>query len=188
MKGKSLSDLLDEGLTLRRSVEIVASIAEALGEAHEQGIVHRDIKPSNVLINERGHVKVLDFGLVKHLFEPTTGGWISTRKRSTPRRRAATSSSARLYLSPEQATGKDIDGRSDLFAVGALLYECLTGQSAFSGGSVLEIGAQIIHVTPNRPSQINPHIPPELDRITLKALEEGRSARNRPRITERLAP
>ena len=74
VKGKSLSDLLDEGLTLRRSVEIVASIAEALGEAHEQGIVHRDIKPSNVLINERGHVKVLDFGLVKHLFEPTTGG------------------------------------------------------------------------------------------------------------------
>ena len=56
------------------------------------------------------------------------------------------------------------------------MYECLTGQSAFSGGSVLEIGAQIIHVTPNRPSQINPHIPPELDRITLKALEEGRSA------------
>jgi len=74
VKGKSLSDLLDEGLTLRRTVQIISSIAEALGEAHEQGIVHRDIKPSNVLINERGQVKVLDFGLVKHLFEPPTSG------------------------------------------------------------------------------------------------------------------
>src|SRR5688572_10229521 len=178
VKGKSLSDLLDEGLTLRRSVEIVASIAEALGEAHEQGIVHRDIKPSNVLINERGHVKVLDFGLVKHLFEPTTGGVdLDAQTIYATQTRSDVIVGTPLYLSPEQATGKDIDGRSDLFAVGALLYECLTGQSAFSGGSVLEIGAQIIHVTPNRPSQINPHIPPELDRITLKALEKKVEAR-----------
>src|ERR1044071_9919656 len=74
VKGKSLSDLLDEGLTLRRSVEIVSSIAEALGEAHHQGIVHRDIKPSNVLVNERGQVKVLDFGLGKHFGEPPASG------------------------------------------------------------------------------------------------------------------
>ena len=82
-----------------------------------------------------------------------------------------------LYLSPEQATGKAIDGRSDLFALGALLYECLTGQSAFSGGSVLEIGAQIIHVTPPAPSKINPQVTPALDRITLKALEKKVEAR-----------
>ena len=119
MKGKSLSDLLDEGLTLRRSVEIVASIAEALGEAHEQGIVHRDIKPSNVLINERGHVKVLDFGLVKHLFEPTTGGDLDAQTIYATQTRSDVIVGTPLYLSPEQATGKDIDGRSDLFAVGA---------------------------------------------------------------------
>jgi tetratricopeptide (TPR) repeat protein len=82
-----------------------------------------------------------------------------------------------LYLSPEQATGKQIDGRSDLFALGALLYECLTGQSAFSGGSVLEIGAQIIHVSPPPPSQVNSRIPAELDRITLKLLEKKVEAR-----------
>jgi serine/threonine protein kinase/Tfp pilus assembly protein PilF len=178
VKGKSLSDLLDEGLTLRRSVEIISSIAEALGEAHEQGIVHRDIKPSNVLVNERGQVKVLDFGLVKHLFEPPTSGVdLDARTIHATQTRSDVIVGTPLYLSPEQATGKQIDGRSDLFALGALLYECLTGQSAFSGGSVLEIGAQIIHVTPQPPSQINPAVPPSLDRITLKALEKKVEAR-----------
>jgi len=173
VKGKSLSDLLDDGLTLRRSVEILSSIAEALGEAHEQGIVHRDIKPSNVLINERGQVKVLDFGLVKHLFEPPTSGVdLDARTIHATQTRSDVIVGTPLYLSPEQATGKPIDGRSDLFALGALLYECLTGQSAFSGASVMEIGAQIIHVTPPPPSKINPQVTPELDRITLKALEK----------------
>ncbi len=178
VKGKSLSDLLDEGLTLRRSVEIVSSVTEALGEAHDQGIVHRDIKPSNVLINERGHVKVLDFGLVKHLFEPQGSGVdLDAQTIYATQTRSDVIVGTPLYLSPEQATGKEIDGRSDLFALGALLYECLTGQSAFSGSSVLEIGAQIIHVTPAKPSTINPHITPELDRITMKALEKKVEAR-----------
>ncbi len=178
VKGKSLSDLLDEGVTLRRSVEIVSSIVEALGEAHEQGIVHRDIKPSNVLINERGQVKVLDFGLVKHLFEPQGGGVdLDAQTIYATQTRSDVIVGTPLYLSPEQATGKDIDGRSDLFALGALLYECLTGQSAFSGGSVLEIGAQIIHVTPRPPSSVNAQVPPELDRITMKALEKKVDAR-----------
>ena len=178
VKGKSLSDLLEEGLTLRRSVEIVSAIAEALGEAHEQGIVHRDIKPTNVLVNERGHVKVLDFGLVKHLFDaPVSGVDLDARTIYSTKTRSDVIVGTPLYLSPEQATGKEIDGRSDLFALGALLYECLTGQSAFSGGSVLEIGAQIIHVTPKPPSQLNPQVTPALDRITLKALEKNVEAR-----------
>src|SRR5829696_6487947 len=178
VKGKSLSDLLDGGLTLRRSVEIVSAIAEALGEAHQQGIVHRDIKPSNVLVNERGQVKVLDFGLVKHLFEPPSSDVdLDAKTIYSTQTRSDVIVGTPLYLSPEQATGKPIDGRSDLFALGALLYECLTGQSAFSGGSVLEIGAQIIHVTPPAPSKINHHVPPSLDRITLKALEKKVEAR-----------
>ena len=178
VKGKSLSDLLDEGLTLRRSVEIVSSIAEALGEAHHQGIVHRDIKPSNVLVNERGNVKVLDFGLVKHFGEqPASGVDLDARTIFSTQTRSDVIVGTPLYLSPEQATGKEVDGRSDLFALGALLYECLTGQSAFSGGSVLEIGAQIIHVTPDPPSKLNPAVPPALDRVTMKALEKKVDAR-----------
>jgi tetratricopeptide (TPR) repeat protein/predicted Ser/Thr protein kinase len=174
VRGKSLSELLDEGLTLRRSVEIVASIAEALAEAHHHGIVHRDIKPSNILVNQRGQVKVLDFGLVKHLFEPPSSEVdLDAQTIYSTQTRSDVIVGTPLYLSPEQATGKKIDGRSDLFALGALLYECLTGRSAFSGGSVLEIGAQIIHVTPPPPSQLNPQVTPALDRITMKALEKN---------------
>jgi tetratricopeptide (TPR) repeat protein/predicted Ser/Thr protein kinase len=179
VKGKSLSDLLEQGLTLRRSVEIVSAIAEALGEAHEHGIVHRDIKPSNVLVSERGHVKVVDFGLVKHFLETSSSSGVDLDAQTiySTQTRSDVIVGTPLYLSPEQATGKTIDGRSDIFALGALLYECLTGQSAFSGGSVLEIGAQIIHVTPEAPSKVNPAVPAILDRITLKALQKKVEAR-----------
>ena len=83
----------------------------------------------------------------------------------------------RSIFSPEQATGKPVDGRSDLFALGALLYECIAGRSAFSGSSVIEIGAQVIHVEPPPPSRFNPRISAELDRITMKALAKKPEAR-----------
>lgn len=173
VKGERLTDVLESGVTLSRAVEIVASIAEALAEAHEHGIVHRDIKPSNVIINDRGNVKVLDFGLVKHLFEePVSGVDLDAATLYSTQTRSDVIVGTPLYLSPEQAMGKPVDGRSDLFALGSLLYEAITGRSAFSGTSVLEIGAQIIHVNPPRPSQFNPQVPAELDRITMKALEK----------------
>ncbi|HVQ38121.1 MAG TPA: tetratricopeptide repeat protein, partial [Pyrinomonadaceae bacterium] len=179
IKGDPLSVKLRAGsLPLPEAIRVVTSIAEALGEAHFQGVVHRDIKPSNVIINDRGQVKVVDFGLVKQIFEEATGDQTG----STPIHLGAQTRSdvivgTPLYLSPEQATGKPVDGRSDLFALGAVLYECITGESAFSGGSVIEIGAQVIHVTPPVPSTINEQVPPELDRITMKAMEKKIEAR-----------
>lgn len=174
VKGQTLGHLLEAGsLPLVRSVEIIASIAEALGEAHHHKIVHRDVKPSNVVITERGQVKVLDFGLVKQLGEPAAADGNPSAATLFTHTRSDVIVGTPLYLSPEQATGKPVDGRSDLFALGAVLYECLTGRSAFSGASVIEIGAQVIHVTPPVPSKISSGISAELDRITMKALEKS---------------
>jgi len=162
IRGETLSELLDRSaLSLGRSVEIIEGVAAALDEAHEHKIIHRDVKPSNVVVTERGQVKVLDFGLAKDLKD---------EKNSVTLTRSDVTVGTPLYLSPEQATSGPLDGRSDLFALGAVLYECITGRSAFSGFTFYEIGAQVIHFDPPAPSSVNPRVPPELDRITMKAL------------------
>ncbi|MEP6913148.1 MAG: serine/threonine-protein kinase, partial [bacterium] len=178
IKGEPLDEKLRTGsLPLPEAARIVACIAAALGEAHFQGVVHRDIKPSNVIITERGQVKVVDFGLVKQIYEESGEAANNSLTRPGTQTRSDVIVGTPLYLSPEQATGKTVDGRSDLFALGAVLYECITGQSAFAGSSVMEIGAQVIHITPPLPSKLNDHIPPGLDRITMKAMEKKVEAR-----------
>jgi tetratricopeptide (TPR) repeat protein/predicted Ser/Thr protein kinase len=179
IKGEPLSDkLLAGSLPLPEAVRIVSLIAEALGEAHHMGIVHRDIKPSNVVITERGQVKVLDFGLVKQLSEQhSLGGDPNLPTLPATRTRSDVIVGTPMYLSPEQATGKKVDARSDLFALGVVLYECITGQAAFGGSSIFDIGAHVIHTTPPLPSTINNRIPRELNRITMKAIEKKVEAR-----------
>jgi tetratricopeptide (TPR) repeat protein/predicted Ser/Thr protein kinase len=173
VSGQTLGDVLaGDGLSIARSVEVARETAEALSEAHRHRVVHRDIKPSNVVIDDEGQVKVLDFGLAKQLHEDAggAGGGPDAQTLLSAHTRSDVVIGTPLYLSPEQARGSKVDGRSDLFALGALLYECLTGRPAFSGSNVIEIGAQVLHFDPPPPSRFNPRVTAELDRLTLKAL------------------
>ncbi|HEX4900971.1 MAG TPA: protein kinase, partial [Pyrinomonadaceae bacterium] len=179
IKGETLSDLIVKGkLTIPRAIEIIKQVGEALGEAHRHGIIHRDIKPQNVAINERGSVKVLDFGLAKQLDpDPSNVDDSNQGTLLTMQTREGMIVGTPLYLSPEQAMGVEVDTRSDLFALGSLLYECIAGKPPFDARSPAEICAKIIRDDPTPPSTLNPDVPKELDRIVLKGLAKKPQAR-----------
>ncbi len=172
VKGQTLADLLKgDSLTIARALGMIQQVAAALGEAHRNGVVHRDIKPSNVAIDHRGDVKVLDFGLAKQLN-------IDSMTESDPERQTLLTSQTQegvivgtpLYLSPEQALGSGIDARSDIFALGSLLYECIAGRAPFDGTTRMEICTKIIRDDPVPPSTINSDVSEAVDHIVLKAL------------------
>ena len=178
IEGQSLADLLHENsLPVDRAVGLVKQVVEAIAEAHRHGIIHRDIKPSNVVVNQRNEVKVLDFGLAKS-FDPDG---LTTQRSGEGENTTQTLEGVMVgtpaYVSPEQALGTKVDKRTDIFSIGTLLYECLTGVRAFSAETVGEIFAQVIRDDPPPPSQLNPRVTRELDRITLKALAKKTEAR-----------
>jgi serine/threonine protein kinase/tetratricopeptide (TPR) repeat protein len=177
--GLTLRQKMSQGrLELRSVVEIVVQIANALAAAHASGIVHRDIKPENVIVRDDGIVKVLDFGIAK--LSPRYTGQLTRR---TAVGAIVSDTEPGLirgtvkYMSPEQARGIAVDARSDIFSLGSVMYELVTDRSAFDGETSSDVIAEILKVEPPSPSEVVPNVPPEIDRIILKALRKDRESR-----------
>src|ERR1022692_782286 len=176
--GEDLARLLHRGgMSVAQALRIVEEVAEALGEAHRHGIVHRDIKPGNIVINERGQVKVLDFGLAKQFGQSAQPDISQTQRETSAETAAGTVLGTPSYMSPEQAREAPLAPRSDLFSLGSVFYECLIGRPPFSGTNSVDILAAVLHVEPPPPSQLDAQIPVSLDRIALKALAKNPEAR-----------
>src|SRR6266404_4600071 len=178
LEGQSLDKLLTQvPLPISRVLEIGIQLADALDAAHKKGIVHRDIKPGNIFVTDRGPVKILDFGLAKLLedAQETVGGdtVVNTHLLTSP----GTAVGTVAYMSPEQARGEDLDGRSDLFSLGAVLYQMLTGKHPFPGSTSAVVFDNILNTAPVAPVSLNPAVPAELERILNKALEKDREVR-----------
>ena len=176
VEGKTLASRLQrKPLKLSESLDVAVQVADALSEAHSQGIIHRDIKPDNIMLTSRGQVKVLDFGLAK-VVRSIEAGQAEAQPQSLLSAPGVIVGTA-PYMSPEQAKGAPVDSRSDLFSLGVMLYECIAGRLPFSGATPMEVCAQVIHLDPPPPSRFNSNVPPELDAVSLKALAKEPKAR-----------
>ncbi len=165
--GQSLDKLLlsreDRKLPAETALQIAFELAEALDCAHGQGVVHRDLKPSNILVTEEGHVKIADFGIAKlNLANATLAG----RSLGTP-----------AYMSPEQLNGADVDGRSDLFSLGVVLYTILTGYRPFQGNSAMTVAFKVVNRDPIPATILDTELPPGLDYIISRAIAKDPSER-----------
>ena len=196
LDGQTLEELVsDRPLETDRLLALAVEIADALAAAHSEGIIHRDIKPANIFVTQRGHAKVLDFGVAKLLAD-------ASLERDSAPPHDAVSQNARVgpvalesgqevpsltisgsaigtvsYMSPEQARGEELDARTDLFSFGVVLYEMATGRQAFGGGTTAVVFHALLAERPKAPLDLNPALPRALDRIIDKAIEKDRDAR-----------
>ncbi|MFZ0700638.1 MAG: protein kinase [Candidatus Acidiferrales bacterium] len=183
LEGQTLRNRIGgRALPLDITLDLGTEIADALDAAHAKGIVHRDIKPANIFITERGHAKILDFGLAKVTATTSTGSDDTSGSPTADAGEALLTSPGTAlgtvaYMSPEQVRGETLDARTDLFSFGLVLYEMATGRQAFSGNTTGVIQEAILNRDPVAASRVNPEIPEKLEEITSKALEKDRNLR-----------
>ncbi|HEX3822099.1 MAG TPA: protein kinase [Candidatus Sulfotelmatobacter sp.] len=167
-----------KGLRIRDVLKYAIQISDALAAAHAAGIVHRDLKPSNVIVTPQGLVKILDFGLAKLSESGHADAYAETMHgEGSPLTEEGTILGTVAYMSPEQADGKNVDSRSDVFSFGSVLYEMATGQRAFAGGSKLSSLSAVMYKDPQPASQTVAEVPPELDRIIARCLKKDPARR-----------
>jgi eukaryotic-like serine/threonine-protein kinase len=158
VEGPTLKQLIDSGITLEQGVAVIRQVLQAAGYAHRQGIVHRDLKPQNVIVDPEGKAVVTDFGIARAgVSEITQTGSVM----GTPH-----------YLSPEQAQGFEVTAVSDLYSIGVMLYEALTGRVPFEGESAVAVAMKQVSQMPQRPSSLQPRVSPALDAVVMRALEK----------------